>query len=147
MLHLVGEEPVEAWARGESFLREGVEDVVFCYLRFPSGVVAHMHLSWLDPQKMRKLTVVGRDKMAVFDDMEQERKLTVHDKGPVLQAGERKWQVECAPGTSMHRRGRHPMAPLRVECKHFVPAAFRVEGRGDDCLALCAGRSRGDRDP
>ena len=59
ILDLVGEEPTEVWARGESFLTTGVEDVVFCYLRFPSGVVAHMHLSWLDPHKMRKLTVVG----------------------------------------------------------------------------------------
>ena len=53
ILHLVGEEPTECWARGESFLGE-VEDVVFCYLRFPSGKVAHMHLSWLDPHKMRE---------------------------------------------------------------------------------------------
>ncbi|MDQ4082542.1 MAG: Gfo/Idh/MocA family oxidoreductase, partial [Actinomycetota bacterium] len=82
ILHLVGEEPAEAWARGESFLTRGVEDVVFCYLRFPSGIVAHMHLSWLDPHKMRKMTVVGRDKMAVFDDMELERKITVFDKAP-----------------------------------------------------------------
>ena len=73
ILHLVGEEPVEAWARGESFLRPGIEDVVFCYMRFPSGAVAHMHVSWLDPHKIRKLTVVGRDKMAVFDDMEPVR--------------------------------------------------------------------------
>ena len=58
ILHLVGEEPIECWARGETFLGE-VEDVVFCYLRFPSGKVAHMHLSWLDPHKMRKMTVVG----------------------------------------------------------------------------------------
>src|SRR4030095_12680738 len=81
ILHLVGEEPSEVWARGESFIHEGVEDVVFCYLRFPSGIVAHMHLSWLDPHKMRKMTVVGRNKMAVFDDMELERKVTVYDKG------------------------------------------------------------------
>ena len=116
MLYLVGEEPVEAWARGESFLREGVEDVVFCYLRFPSGVVAHMHLSWLDPHKMRKLTVVGRDKMAVFDDMEQERKLTVHDKGPIqLPASE--WQVRTG---DIHIPRIPTEEPLRIECRHFV---------------------------
>ena len=50
--------------------------------RFPSGKVAHMHLSWLDPHKMRKMTVVGREKMVVFDDMELERKVTVYEKGP-----------------------------------------------------------------
>jgi len=77
ILYLVGEEPEVALAHGRDFLTEGVEDVVFCYLRFPSGKIAHMHLSWLDPHKMRKLTVVGREKMAVFDDMELERKVRV----------------------------------------------------------------------
>ena len=124
MLYLVGEEPAEAWARGESFLRQGVEDVVFCYLRFPSGVVAHMHLSWLDPQKMRKLTVVGRDKMAVFDDMEQERKLTVHDKGPVLRPAS-EWQVRTG---DIHIPRVPTEEPLRVECRHFLSL---VEGGGD----------------
>ena len=102
ILHLIGEEPSEAWARGESFLRKGIEDVVFSYLRFPSGIVAHTHVSWLDPHKMRKLTVVGRDKMAVFDDMEPDRKLTVYDKGPGRAAGER------LAGSS--RRHPHPEA-------------------------------------
>jgi predicted dehydrogenase len=124
LLHLVGEEPSETWARGDSFLREGVEDVVFCYLRFPSGVVAHMHLSWLDPQKMRKLTVVGRDKMAVFDDMEQERKLTVHDKGPVLRPAS-EWQVRSG---DIHIPRIASDEPLRVECEHFLSL---VEGAGD----------------
>lgn len=124
MLYLIGEEPSEAWARGESFLREGVEDVVFCYLRFPSGVVAHLHLSWLDPQKMRKLTVVGRDKMAVFDDMEAERKLTVHDKSPVLRPAS-EWQVRSG---DIHIPRIATGEPLRIECEHFLSL---VEGAGD----------------
>ena len=61
ILHLLDEEPAEARAFGRDFLTEGVEDVVFCYLRFPSGRIAHMHLSWLDPHKMRRMTVVGRE--------------------------------------------------------------------------------------
>ena len=59
VLRLAGEEPFEFSAFGESYMREGVEDVVFCYLRFPSGLAAHLHLSWLDPHKERRLTVVG----------------------------------------------------------------------------------------
>ena len=59
----------------------GVEDVVFAFLRFPSGVAAHLHLSWLDPHKTRSFTIVGSRKMATFDDMELERKVTVYDKG------------------------------------------------------------------
>jgi predicted dehydrogenase len=124
ILHLVGEEPVEAWARGESFLRSGIEDVVFCYLRFASGVVAHMHVSWLDPHKMRKLTVVGRDKMAVFDDMDPERRVTVYDKGPV-QRPAADWQVREG---DIHIPKLSREEPLRRECAHFLSL---VEGEGD----------------
>jgi predicted dehydrogenase len=118
ILHLVGEEPVEAWAHGNSFLTPGVEDVVFCYLRFPSGKIAHMHLSWLDPHKMRKLTVVGRDKMAVFDDMELERKITVYEKAPEQPAhtyGE--WRTRTGDIFSPKIANDEP---LRLEVAHFI---------------------------
>jgi predicted dehydrogenase len=130
ILHLLEEEPEEAWARGESFLTEGVEDVVFCYLRFPSGKVAHMHLSWLDPHKMRRITVVGRDKMAVFDDMELDRKLTIYDKGPVERAetyGE--WMTRTGDIYSPKIRNDEP---LRLECEHFLRL---VAGEGDPLAA------------
>jgi predicted dehydrogenase len=130
ILHLLGEEPEEAWARGESFLNEGVEDVVFCYLRFPSGKVAHMHLSWLDPHKMRRITVVGRDKMAVFDDMELDRKLTIYDKGPVERAetyGE--WMTRTGDIYSPKVANDEP---LRLECEHFLRL---VAGDGDPLRA------------
>jgi predicted dehydrogenase len=125
ILHLVDEEPIEAWARGESFLNPGVEDVVFCFLRFPSGVVAHMHLSWLDPHKIRRMTVVGDRKMAVFDDMELERKVTVYDKGPERRAdtwGE--WQARTGD-ISIPKISN--AEPLRLECEHFL-ALLRGEG-------------------
>ena len=81
VLHLAGEEPYELSARGESYMRQGIEDVVFGFLRFPSGLAAHLHLSWLDPHKERRFTVVGSKRMATFDDMEPERKMTIYDKG------------------------------------------------------------------
>ena len=81
VLYLAGEEPWEVVAHGESYVRPGIEDVVFCFMRFPSGLSAHLHLSWLDPHKERRFTVVGSRRMATFDDMELERKLTVYDKG------------------------------------------------------------------
>src|SRR5262249_57080477 len=62
ILYLLDEEPSEAIAHGRSFLNEGVEDVVFCYLRFPSGRIAHMHLSWLDPPKDVGINVAGGGK-------------------------------------------------------------------------------------
>jgi predicted dehydrogenase len=130
ILYLLEEEPAEAWARGESFLTEGVEDVVFCYLRFPSGKVAHMHLSWLDPHKMRRITVVGRDKMAVFDDMELDRKLTVYDKGPVERAAT---YGEWVTRTGDIYSPKIPNAePLRLECEHFLRL---VAGEGDPLSA------------
>jgi predicted dehydrogenase len=134
ILHLVEEEPIEAWARGESFLNPGVEDVVFCYLRFPSGVVAHMHLSWLDPHKMRRMTVVGDRKMAVFDDMELERKVTIYDKGPEQRAdtwGE--WQTRTGD-ISIPKVPNDE--PLRLECEHFVQL---LQGDGDRFAAAREG--------
>jgi predicted dehydrogenase len=126
ILHLIGEEPAEAWARGEPFLEKekGIEDVVFSYLRFPSGVVAHSHVSWLDPHKIRKLTVVGTEKMAVFDDMEPERKLTVYDKGPV-QRPATEWQIREG---DIHIPKLVREEPLRRECTHFLSL---VGGEGD----------------
>jgi predicted dehydrogenase len=133
ILHLVGEEPVEAWARGESFLNPGVEDVVFCYLRFPSGVVAHMHLSWLDPHKMRRMTVVGDKKMAVFDDMEPERKVTVYDKGTEQRADPREWQTRTGD-ISIPKLATDE--PLKLECEHFLGL---LRGEGDRFAAAREG--------
>ena len=81
ILHLLGAEPVDVVARGSAFLQPSVEDVVFVDLRFPGGKLAHVHVSWLDPHKLRKFTVVGSRKMVVFDDMEASEKIRVYDKG------------------------------------------------------------------
>jgi predicted dehydrogenase len=126
ILYLLDEEPTEAWAHGNAFLNPGVEDVVFCYLRFPSGKIAHMHLSWLDPQKMRRITVVGLDKMVVFDDMELEHKVTIYEKAP--------WQPADSYGEWRTRTGDKfsPKVandePLRLECRAFLDL---VAGHGD----------------
>jgi predicted dehydrogenase len=118
ILHLIGEEPVECEAHGRSYVREGVEDVVFCYLRFPSGVVAHLHLSWLDPHKERRLTVVGARRMATFDDMQLEGKLTVYDKG--FDEDVRSWGEYIARSGEIFSPHIPNVEPLRVECEHFI---------------------------
>ena len=126
ILHLLGEEPIELWSRGESFLKDGVEDVVFCYLRFPSGKVAHMHLSWLDPHKMRRMTVVGSQKMAVFDDMELDRKLTIYDKAAEQSVGTYgEWRTRTGDISSPFVPNDEP---LRIECTRFLDL---VRGDGD----------------
>jgi predicted dehydrogenase len=119
LLHLFdGEEPTEVLARGESFVRDGVEDVVFCYLRFPSGRVAHMHLSWLDPHKERRFTVVGSRRMATFDDMALERKVTVYDKG--FDPDFRNYGEYITRSGDVMSPQISNEEPLRIECRHFV---------------------------
>jgi predicted dehydrogenase len=115
LLYLIEEEPSEVRAHGNAFLSRGVEDVVFCYLRFPSGKMAHMHLSWLDPHKIRRITVVGNERMAVFDDMERDRKITVYDN----------WRTRTG---DIYSPTVDPTEPLRRECEHFLRL---VAGEGE----------------
>jgi predicted dehydrogenase len=118
VLHLAGEEPAEVVAHGESYVRDGVEDVVFCYLRFPSGLAAHLHLSWLDPHKERRFTVVGSRRMATFDDMAIEGKLTVYDKG--FDEDARGYGEYITRSGYSYSPQIANDEPLRVECEHFI---------------------------
>jgi predicted dehydrogenase len=117
-LHLIDEEPAQCLAHGASFVRAGIQDVVFCYLRFPSGVVAHLHLSWLDPHKERRITVVGAQRMATFDDMLIEGKLTIYDKG--FDEDTRSWGEYIARSGDTFSPRMANVEPLRVECEHFI---------------------------
>jgi predicted dehydrogenase len=127
-LELLGEAPLQVRAQGHSYLQPGIEDVVFMTMEFASGVVSHVQMSWLDPRKERRLTVVGSQKMVVFDDMEPREKLRIYDKG-----------VDRPPeyasyGESLSiREGditipKVPNAePLTAELRHFVRVARREE--------------------
>jgi predicted dehydrogenase len=121
MLHLVGERPSEVAASGESYLQPGVEDVVFGRIRFPSGIIGHLHLSWLDPNKMRKMTVIGSERMVVFDDMETERKVTVYDKGPIPRTETYAEYIQVRSG-DIHIPKVPATEPLRVVCERFAVA-------------------------
>jgi predicted dehydrogenase len=120
ILYLLDEDPEFVTAQGSASIHPGVEDVVFCFLRFPSGRIAHMHLSWLDPHKMRKMTVVGREKMVVFDDMEPERKVTVYEKR-AGGAGKLYSGDISIPKISTDE-------PLRLECTYFLEL---IDGQHD----------------
>jgi predicted dehydrogenase len=120
VLYLADEEPVQVEAHGASYVRNGVEDVVFCFMRFASGLTAHLHLSWLDPHKERRFTVVGSQKMATFDDMELERKLTVYDKG--FDEDSRTYGEYITRSGDVFSPRVPNVEPLRVECEHFVDA-------------------------
>jgi predicted dehydrogenase len=118
VLRLAGEEPIECEANGASYMRPGVDDVVFCFLRFPSGLSAHLHLSWLDPQKARRFTVVGSKRMATFDDMATELKLTVYDKG--FDQDFDNYGEYIARSGDVWSPGVPNDEPLRIECQHFI---------------------------
>ncbi len=121
ILALLDETPSSVAARGGSYLQKGIEDVVFVTLRFPSGVLANIQLSWLDPRKERRLTVVGSKKMVELDDAHPVEKLRIYDKGydkpPEF--------TEYAQFLSIRNGDIHipqvSMAePLDLECRHFV---------------------------
>ena len=135
VLYLADEEPIEVAAHGESYVRSGVEDVVFCFMRFPSGLTAHLHLSWLDPHKERRFTVVGSRRMATFDDMELERKLTVYDKGFDQDArGYGEYITRSGDIFSPRIDNREP---LRIECEHFVQSVVNgTQPRSDGASGL-----------
>ncbi len=120
-LHLFGAEPEVVTAKGEAYLQEGIADVVFVTLHFPQKQMAHIHLSWLDPHKTRRTTVVGSRKMVVFDDMEPTDKVRIYDKG-----------VDVRPRSVSYEDYLHVRfgdvliphlstgEPLRAECRHFL---------------------------
>jgi predicted dehydrogenase len=80
LLYLLDREPVEVAAHGGSYLRGDNEDVVFLTLRFEDSILANVHVSWLDPYKVRKVTLIGERRMVVFDDISPDEKLRIFDK-------------------------------------------------------------------
>lgn len=117
---LDGAEPVSVTATGESYLHPGIEDVVFLTLKLASRQMAHVHLSWLDPRKERRLTVVGSKKMAVFDDVSAE-KLRIYDKSyekpPEFKDFGEYLTIRHGGVYIPHIK---MIEPLAVECGHFL---------------------------
>ena len=124
VLHLAGEDPDFIEARGEAYTRPGVEDVVFAFLRFPSGVAAHLHMSWLDPHKTRAFTVVGR---APDGDV---RRHGARAQGHDLRQGLRR-------GHALLRRVHHPLR------RHPQPADLQPRAAADRVRALHRVHPRG----
>lgn len=119
ILELVGAVPTRIVAHGGAYLQAGlgIEDVVFLTMVFPGGQFADLHLSWLDPRKVREIVVVGSRKMAVFDDMEPLHKLRIHDKGGEFPSGAGTLSIRSGPVTEP------PLAtdePLALTCQRFL---------------------------
>lgn len=128
LLYLAGQLPAEVSARGFAYLQQGIEDVVFMTLAFPSGVGAHVHISWLDPHKVRRMTVVGHRKMAVYDDVNPDGKIAIYDRGMdrIPTSDSPRDFRTFAEFQLLPRRGDVVIPaldfpePLQVECQHFV---------------------------
>jgi len=121
---LLGERPAAVAARGHSYLQPGIEDVVFLTLEFGSGAMAHVQMSWLDPHKERRLTVVGAKRMVVFDDMQPREKLKVFDKGVDRPPEYRSFGESLSVREGDIFIPRIPnVEPLTAELRHFLAVA------------------------
>jgi predicted dehydrogenase len=117
----LGDRALSVSARGTSYLKPGIEDVVFVDIEFENNRAAHLHVSWLDPHKIRKATIVGSKKMAVVDDMEPSEKLRIYDKGFTAQ------KEYASYGEALAIRGGSVVSPyikmvepLKLESQHFI---------------------------
>lgn len=121
ILYLLGRAPTDVSARGQSYLQPGIEDVVFLSMNFADQVMGHVHVSWLDPHKTRRLTVVASERMAVFDDLETTEKLKIYDKGAKVNTDYDTFAeyvgLRFGDITIPYIRSSEP---LKIECEHFV---------------------------
>jgi predicted dehydrogenase len=120
IMYLLEMEPESVSAHGQAYLQEKIEDVVFVNLRFPNKIMVQIQLSWLDPHKIRRMTIVGDKKMAVFDDVEATEMLKIYDKGVnnaqftnFFEAFSLRFGNVSIPYIKMTE-------PLKLECQHFL---------------------------
>ena len=122
LLYLLNEKPISVSAQGMPCVTPGVYDVAYINLIFPNNITAYVHVSWLDPCKVRRVTIVGSRKMAVFNDMEIEGKIKIYDKGvdvPAYTNGFGEFQYSYRHGDIVIPNVKY-IEPLREECQDFV---------------------------
>ncbi|HUP76691.1 MAG TPA: Gfo/Idh/MocA family oxidoreductase [Acidimicrobiales bacterium] len=122
LIHLLDARPHTVSARGIGCVQKDVEDIVYMTLMFPGDTLAHVRLSWLDPSKTRRITVVGNKKMAIYDDVESIEKIRVYDKGVDATRrtdtfGEFQFAYRYGSIVSPYIRLEEP---VRLECQHFI---------------------------
>jgi predicted dehydrogenase len=120
ILNLLNEKPTIVSAHGESYIQKNIEDVVFLSLHFSDGKMANIHLSWLDPHKVRKITIVGSKKMVVFDDMESAEKLKIYDKGVGSFSYDSYGEYLSLRFGDIMIPNVKMVEPLRTEAEHFI---------------------------
>jgi predicted dehydrogenase len=130
-------EPLKLFRNGMDYVQKGIDDVVFLNITYPGNVMAHIHVSWLDPHKVRKVTIVGSDKMVVYDDI-AENKIAIYDKGidPLAVLGDCMDFDDPEPQAFSHRSGDVIVPkivwqePLQLEIEHFADCIQN----GEKCL-------------
>jgi predicted dehydrogenase len=117
-LYWLGEEPEWIQATGACFVQSNIEDVVFLMIGFPSGAIAHAHLSWLAPSKLRTMTVIGSKKMVIYDDVQSVEKVKIYDQGIDKLEGEELRRSYRAG--DIHSPRVSNTEALQVEMRHFI---------------------------
>ncbi len=121
VLHLLGKEPQCVWAHGARYLQDAIDDMALVMLEFAHSVRAHLHVSWLDPRKARKLVVIGSQRMAIFDDTASQKLLLF-----------KKYMARAHNAFLPHDEGAQVVPlparePLRAACEHFLSCMQRGE--------------------
>jgi predicted dehydrogenase len=142
LMYVLGQDPVMVSARGSSCVQADVHDVCYLEVQFSAGPSAHVHVSWLDPDKVRRLTLVGDRRMVVFDDVSPASKLRIYNRGVERPVTDNYGEFELA-----YRHGEIVIPyiawrePLRLECEHFVDCVSsgnRPLSDGEQGLAVVA---------
>lgn len=137
-LQFIDQKPAAVSAQGQAYLQSGIEDVAFATVYFDGSALAHLHTSWLDPHKVRKVTVVGSQQMAVIDDVASTEKVRLYDKGVAVEPGVARYANYAEAMSIRNGDIRIPkidmQEPLRLECQHFLDcirtgATPRSDGR------------------
>jgi len=122
MNYILDSTPESVCANGQSYIRDGIEDVAFVTLKYPNNIMANIHVSWLNPDKIRATTVVGSKKMLVYDDISSLEKIRIYDKGVTVQPH----YDTFAEFHLSYRFGDisipklDEIEPLKVESQHFI---------------------------
>jgi predicted dehydrogenase len=122
LLYILNRTPISVSAHGMPFVNEGIQDVVYMNMVFPDNILAHIHVSWLDPCKVRRVTVVGSKKMVVYNDVESLEKIRIYDKGvdkPDYTDTFGDFQLSYRYGDVIIPNIRLT-EPLQKECQHFL---------------------------
>lgn len=134
LLYLLGSDPMLVNALGADCIFKGKADIAYLNLEFPDEVLAHVHVSWLDPCKVRRITVVGSQKMVVYDDVENLEKLKIYDKGvetPSYADTYHEFQFSYRHGDVVSPAIRMS-EPLKEECQHFLQSILEVKAPQSD---------------